>query len=874
MENIFKDEEFDNQIVQEQKPITVLGMSFANDEERRVYFREKLRKKLSELKHIEGFPIGEDDDIINLSDPPYYTACPNPWINDFIAQWEEEKVELEKQGKCSADFVVDEPYASDVSEGKNNPIYMAHAYHTKVPHSAIMRYILHYTQPGDIVFDGFCGTGMTGVAAQLCGSKEEVLKLKVDNVNIGLRHGICSDLSPIASLIAANYTLDFDAKTFTSKANAILSQVDKELGWMYETEINGKKAKINTIIWSDVFICTNCNKEIVLWDDAIDIQNKSIQSEFRCKKCGASCSKKNMHKLWETVYDPVLETTVRINKKVPVRINYTLENKRFDKDISDFDIEVLKKVSQLTDIKRVTSVLMSGYNTRQPADSNGICYTHQFYTLRTYMYLSRVKELTNGSTILTAWFTSTCLSTTKMNRFRFSGTGINAGILYVPSLNWEFNPYNTLQKKIKSFSDTFYDGRNNTVINVNSATKLATIKDNSIDYIFTDPPFGANIMYSELSSIWEGWLSVKTNSKSEAIVNSVQEKNIADYQKLMVSSFGEFYRVLKSGKWITIEFSNTSAAVWNSIQIALQNVGFIVANVAALDKKQGSFKGVTTTTAVKQDLVITCFKPSSKFDNKFQNTKYSNIGIWDFIEELLLHLPIHIKQDNATTAIIERSPKILYDRLIAFYVQRSLPVPIDAGEFQKGLKERFIERDGMYFTGSQVVEYDEKRKGTTEFYHASLFVSSEQDGVMWLKQQLKDNAQTYQELQPKWMQAIAGLRKGDILPELKDILHENFLQNENGAWYLPDLENEIDLEKLRTNRLLKLFAAYKEQASKPKAKIKEVRVEALRVGFKQCYKEKNFETIVTIAEKIPNNLLMEDEVLLQYYDIANTRVER
>ena len=120
----------------ENKPVTVLGRTFANDEERRSYFREELRKQLPELKKIEGFPIGEDEDILRLSDPPYYTACPNPWINDFISEWETEKTELQAQGKRVANFEVDEPYASDVSEGKNNPITMHTAiiqkYHTQL----------------------------------------------------------------------------------------------------------------------------------------------------------------------------------------------------------------------------------------------------------------------------------------------------------------------------------------------------------------------------------------------------------------------------------------------------------------------------------------------------------------------------------------------------------------------------------------------------------------------------------------------------------------------------------------------------------------------------------------------------------------------
>ncbi|TFG88447.1 MAG: DNA methylase, partial [Candidatus Atribacteria bacterium] len=75
--------------------VSCLGMTFETDEERRTYFTEKLREKLHdpEFRKIEGFPIGSDEDILALSDPPYYTSCPNPWIADFIKEWESEKPE-------------------------------------------------------------------------------------------------------------------------------------------------------------------------------------------------------------------------------------------------------------------------------------------------------------------------------------------------------------------------------------------------------------------------------------------------------------------------------------------------------------------------------------------------------------------------------------------------------------------------------------------------------------------------------------------------------------------------------------------------------------------------------------------------------------
>ena len=150
------------------RPVECLGMTFENDEKRREYFLEKLREKLKapEFCKIEGFSIGEDDDILALADPPYYTACPNPFIEDFIKQYGEPHDPNLPFSR--------EPFAADVSEGKNDPIYNAHSSHTKVPHKALMRYILHYTRPGELVFDGFCGTGMTGVAAQLCGDAKEI----------------------------------------------------------------------------------------------------------------------------------------------------------------------------------------------------------------------------------------------------------------------------------------------------------------------------------------------------------------------------------------------------------------------------------------------------------------------------------------------------------------------------------------------------------------------------------------------------------------------------------------------------------------------------------------------------------------------------
>ena len=105
-------------------PVICLGKTFANDQERREYFLALLAEKLKdpEFRKIEGFPVGSDKDILNLSNPPYYTVCPNPWIADFIAEWE-----LQKSEQPSDYHYHREPFAADVSEGKNDPIYNAHS---------------------------------------------------------------------------------------------------------------------------------------------------------------------------------------------------------------------------------------------------------------------------------------------------------------------------------------------------------------------------------------------------------------------------------------------------------------------------------------------------------------------------------------------------------------------------------------------------------------------------------------------------------------------------------------------------------------------------------------------------------------------------
>jgi DNA modification methylase len=880
-----------------QDKIICLGKEFTSEEERRAYFRNELRTKLPELKKIEGFPIGEDEDIINLSDPPYYTACPNPWLNDFIEEWEKEKVNIKGR---ELDFQVEEPYASDVSEGKSNPIYTAHTYHTKVPHPAIMRYILHYTQPGDSILDAFAGTGMTGVAAQICEKPDSETKYKIEKEweemfkklpVWGKRKAICSDLSPFASLISYNYNSPVNFDLFDEETNKLLANVLKEASWLYETKhTDGGIGKINYMVFSDILHCSNCNKEFVFWDVAMDFNEKKVLDKFYCPHCNSINSKDKSQKCVETVYDKLTSKTIQVPKSKAVLVVYSYKGKRYQKEPDNYDFELIEKINNTEFDDWIPNYLFMGVgsgwgDTWRSGVHNGITHIHHFFTKRNLIALSILNRFISHSPLslkLRFILTGMIKRSTNMNRihiknFFYGGGGWNAGglagTLYVPSMQVETSILEQISDKVESLKRAIVmlSKSYTNLQSVGSAT-YSTLKDNTIDYIFTDPPFGANIMYSELNFISEGWLKVITNNKKEAIENKTQGKSLMEYQELMTECFKEYHRVLKPGKWMTVEFSNTSAAVWNGIQTALQRAGFIIANVAGIDKKQGGMRSITTAIAVRQDLAISCYKPTAEFESKFK-TASGDVAVWDFIQEHLQHLPVHLMREDSTASIIERSIKILFDRLITFYLMRGLPVPIDARDFQEGLKQRFIERDGMYFTAEQAAEYDEKKAKSPNFVQLSLIVTNESDAIEWLKDRLRKQSQKYQDIMPDFRIATQSLRKGDTLPELQDILNESFIQEADGKWRTPDPNEEKDREALRSKVLLKEFTGYVTAINQPKAKkLKEVRVEALRAGFKNTWEQKDFKTIVTLGDMIPQNILLEDEQLLMYYDIAKDRV--
>jgi DNA modification methylase len=907
-------------------PVECLGQTFPNDEARREYFLALLREKLKdpEFRKIEGFPIGTDEDILAMSDPPYYTACPNPFLDDFVRHYGKPYDPNVKYAR--------EPLAVDVSVGKTDPIYKAHAYHTKVPHLAIVPSILHYTKPGDLVLDGFAGSGMTGVAAQWCGSAPAAYRHELETEwkkqgrpapKWGARRAILNDLSPAATFIAANYNLPFDVEAFAQAGKRLLKEVEDELGWMYETlHTDGKTiGRIEYTVWSEVFTCPHCAGEVNFLDEALDDDSKRVKETFPCPHCSADLNKDNLERVFESRIDPVSGVEWRRVKFQPSLISYTVGGKSYLKQPDQNDKSILQRVEDSPSPPELPT-------TRFPIEKmyhgsriepKGFTHVHNFFLSRSARVIGGLwgrvnrRSDTRIKSLLKFWLDSHFVNLSILNRYRpevsFPYNPLT-GVYYVPSLISEASPFTAYENKLKRIIAAFRNFapfRGGSQISSGSASNMQ-VPDSSIDYIFTDPPFGENIFYADLNFLVESWHRVVTDAQPEAIVDKFKKKGLPEYQHLMQRCFAEYFRVLKPGRWMTVVFSNSKAAVWNTIQVALQQAGFVVAEVTALDKVQGSYRQVTSTTAVKQDLVISAYKPNGGLEDRFSNSGASVESAWDFVQTHLRQLPgvkTTYGEFPELVKIVERDPRRIYDRMASWFIRHDKLVPISTPEFLAELPQRFAERDGMIFLPDQVVEYDKKRMQIPQARQVDWIVSDERSAIDWLSDFLKRRPSTYPEIHTEYIPQVgAAKKKGETIPELLDLLKGNFLEYSGSdevpsqihsylstnfkdlrgldktdprliakakdRWYVPDPNKAQDLEKKREKSLLKEFETYRTFTGR---RLKEFRLEAMRAGFKDAFARADYKTIIAIAEKLPEDALQEDEKLLTLYDLAVTRTE-
>ncbi|WP_420632852.1 DNA methyltransferase [Candidatus Palauibacter sp.] len=906
-------------------PVECFGMTFESEDARREHFLNLLRDKLPELRKRSDFPHGEDEDILRMSDPPYYTACPNPFLADFVEHYGRPYDPAEEYHR--------EPYAVDVSVGKTDKLYRAHPYHTKVPHLAIVPSILHYTKPGDLVLDGFCGSGMTGVAAQWCGTAPESYRKELEArwkqagreaPEWGARRVVLGDLSPAATFIAANYNIPFDVDEFAEAARKLLDDVEEEIGWMYETlHSDGKTTgRINYTVWSEVFSCPECARELVFTKEALDMRTRRVCTEFPCPHCGLLLKKRDLDRMLTRRIDPVTGSEFEEPRRVPVLIEYTHGGRKHEKQVDDADLRLLDRIARLPWPAEIPHDRMMHVadDTEVWGDEwrSGVAsftHVHHLFQHRAARALAAVWRWANDHPdprtrgILQFLVEQAVLGMSMMNRYgptHYSQVNrYMAGRVRVLSQQAECNPWYILEGKRKRLGGAF------TPLPSKRASAAVTTGDcailglpaNSVDYIFTDPPFGDNLAYSELNFFHEAFHRVFTNRPAEAIVSKTQQKDLFEYQRLMTGCFAEYHRLLKPGRWITIVFHNSKNSVWNGIQEALLVAGFVVADVRVLDKKQGTFNQVLAQGSVKKDLVISAYKPDQTLEERFRLRQGGEEGAWEFIRGHLGKLPVFVPRDGLVETVVERQRDLLYDRMVAFHVQRGVTVPLSAAEFHAGLPQRFAERDDMYFLPEQVADYDRKRMLVHDLHQPDLFVYDEETAIRWLRRELRQKPQSFSDVHPQFIRELAGWGKNEEMLELSDLLRENFLRYDGTGdvpnqihsylssnfkhlrnlpkddpslrhkgkdrWYVPDPRKAGDLEKVRERGLLREFDEYRETGKR----LKRFRSEAIRAGFRRAWQERDYPTIASVGRRIPDNVLQNDPKLLMWFDQAVTRAD-
>ena len=825
-------------------------------------YKEDLRKKLPELKKIEGYPKGEDDDIINLSNPPFYTACPNPYIEDFIKEngssYNEEK-----------DSYYKKPYTDDINTNKNDKLTNAHSYHTKSPFHAIQQYIEHYTKPGDIILDCFSGSGMTGIASQ---------KSK--------RKSILLDLSPIASYLSFNYNSYISSDRFLTKAGEILSELEVELGWLYETKhINNEKGRINSIIFSENFSCPMCNTAFPLWEYAVNHEEKRMDNPFQCKNCNASIKKSECKKVFEDIYDESLSKSFSQSKVSPVEIVYTFNKKRFKKVPDADDIELIKKIDKLKiPFWHPTDEIPEGHNLNQPVRAQGYKNVHHLFTKRNLYALSSLFNKINLvedfdiKNKLKITFNSLLLRASRKailsigNYFNGGGGYITtiSGNWYIPSLNVEVPVFEQFSNRVKKINEINLHrfNKKDLCISTQSSTDFSNIPENSIDFIFVDPPFGENLMYSELNFLYESWNGIITNQKDEAIMNSVQNKGLKDYNLLMQKSFENLFKVLKPNRWITIEYHNSSSKIWNGLQESLTKAGFVIAHTSVLKNKGGSFIINVSPNSVANDLMISAYKPKSSFTKKFTSQAGENSEL-DFIQMFLQSLPVK--------AILERTEKMLYSKMIGYYLLSGFEINYDSNYFYKMLNTNFIEQDGYWFTSNQINSYIEQKKklklddlSNSKDGNLLLFVSDEKSALLWLNNFLL-KPKTFSEIHTAFNQ-LASIQ-GDQVPELIQLLEDNFVR-ESKVFRRPTSEEEHNsINTKREKILMREFEGLLLRAKSERKKIKEVRREALVHGFEVCYKNNRFKDILLLEERLDKKIIENSSELNDFVEASKIVVE-
>lgn len=590
---------------------------------------------------------------------------------------------------------LDTLYRQPLAAKRTGALYGAFPYPTKISPEAIALYIAAHTKPGDTVFDGFGGSGTTGLAALLCERPSDELRAEATRLGLdvewGARNAVLYELGVLGSFVGQTLTNPPDPAAFRKAAEEVLAAGETEDGWMYEAnDPAGGIGSLRHLIWSDKLSCPACRSVVTLWDACVLLDPAEISSTFSCPNCCHQAPLDSVQRETVCEHDDLLGEKRELRARVMARVHGSTGKKRWSRPATAADLSLIKKIEAEPIPSCVPQALIPWGDLYRKGYHQGITHVHHFYTRRNLIIFARMWErvesyrgaLREG---LRFWLLSyNAAHGTIMTRVvAKSGqkdlivTSAQPGVLYVSGLPVEKNFFAGLRRKLTTIAQAFetIHGGSGKVNVVHGSSCDVGLPSGSIDYVFTDPPFGANIPYAELSFINESWLKTFTDRTDEAIVSPDQGKAIDEYRKLLTRSFSEARRILKPSGKATMVFHSASADVWNALQCAYQDAGFDVEYAGVLDKKQGSFKQVTTEGAVRGDPVL-LLGPRRKAEVRSESTAGVHDCVWTVATAL--HHAATAARDPA-----EATPQRLYSRLVTHFLSHHQQVPLDADVFYR-----------------------------------------------------------------------------------------------------------------------------------------------------------------------------------------------
>ena len=663
---------------------------------------------------------------------------------------------------------------------KSSAIYNMHMYWTKQDPYVVKQFIEHYTKPGDIVLDAFCGTGMTGVAVMMCG-----------------RHAILTEISPACIHIARNYTTPMELHILERAYYRLREKVEPEIRPLYKTMCHNCKnpdAQIANTILSDVLRCPRCSAEVLYVGD-VHWEKMKRGEKFRkilCQNCGYEFTKAKAQ------FVRVEPIEIRVNcprckvkgekKAKPLneedwRRYIDIEGgKRFINKLGNKVLEEIKEEEGLEKIPPKEPLYWYPKDVKFFGDEprrnykRGITHPYQMFSRRNLIALSilwhYVNEIEDEKVRdkMKLLFTSIIYRVNLQYKWNVSEKGgMRMGTLYIPAMIKDMNAFNTFEDKSRDLFRAVSEMKlfKNTLSCVSKCdARKNSLSHNSIDYCFYDPPYGANINYSELNLMWEAWLGQFTNVSEEVIENEYQGKGREDYEQMMLDSLKEAYRVLKPGRWLTMVYSYADPSMYRTIQNVAHKAGFMdEGEVLHVNSTMKTKSQMDSDRTQQRFLVINFKRPKSGERKVIEETEDIEYDVIRLIQDFLTKHP-------------GKTRDYIYDQVIK---QLFTTVQIQKFDLDEILKNFFHKVGDEWYAPGTLLTRKEKSGQQIDLFEKPPPEHPEKEVILQLQEFLKKYKRVpYSELREFY------LRKIDISLErnFDDLIKENF-KVEEGKVRLP-----------------------------------------------------------------------------------------